>query len=131
MAIPFDLTEETSLKPSTDICFYEPCGPNAKCRFTAGIIQCSCLAGFIGDPPNCEAQKAECTVNDDCPDDKACVLQSCVDLCPAHRCDTGVKCIMDEHRPVCQCNAGYRENGRGGCVRNLSECTQRHFYFDA
>ena len=61
-------------------CEPSPCGPNTQCRDNAGVAVCSCITSFQGNPiVGC---RPECTSNDDCPHDKACARQKCVDPCP-------------------------------------------------
>lgn len=65
--------------PKVNPCHPSPCGPNTECKVVHDLPVCSCLANYIGSPPNC---RPECTINPECPRDKACLRQKCVDPCP-------------------------------------------------
>lgn len=59
-------------------CQPSPCGPNSKCRVVNDIAVCSCVDEYIGSPPNC---RPECTVNSECPQNKACHRFKCTNPC--------------------------------------------------
>lgn len=65
--------------PKLNPCLPSPCGPNSECKVIRDTAACSCLVNYIGSPPNC---RPECTINPECPRDKACMKQRCVDPCP-------------------------------------------------
>lgn len=84
----------------TDPCNPSPCGPNAQCRDG----QCSCLAEFQGDPyVGC---RPECVLSQDCPREKACIRQKCVDPCP-NTCGQNAQCDVINHVPMCSCPPGF------------------------
>lgn len=85
--------------PVTIPCQPSPCGPNSKCRESNGLAVCSCLESFIGAPPNC---KPECTVNAECPQNKACHKFKCANPC-AGTCGIDAKCEVINHNPICSC----------------------------
>ncbi len=87
----------------TNPCVPSPCGPNAECRNTNGIPSCSCLSQFIGQPPNC---RPECSINSECPSNKACIKQTCRDPCPGS-CGLNAACYVSNHIPICTCNENY------------------------
>ncbi|XP_026677656.1 protocadherin Fat 3-like, partial [Diaphorina citri] len=58
----------------TNPCQPSPCGPNSQCREVNKQAVCSCLPNYFGSPPAC---RPECTVNSDCPLNKACFNQKC------------------------------------------------------
>lgn len=60
------------------VCRPSPCGPNSKCREMNGNPVCQCEDDYIGTPPKC---RPECSVNTDCPLDRFCMNQKCVDPC--------------------------------------------------
>lgn len=62
----------------TNPCNPSPCGPNSKCRVVNDIAVCSCVDEYIGSPPNC---RPECTVNSECPQNKACHKFKCANPC--------------------------------------------------
>jgi hypothetical protein len=61
------------------------------------------MPNYIGSPPGC---RPECTVSAECPSDKACVNQKCIDPCPGH-CGTNSYCKVINHSPICSCNVGF------------------------
>lgn len=94
--------KEEPLPPSNP-CQPSPCGPNSQCRENNGQAICSCLPNYIGSPPGC---RPECTVSSECPQDKACVNQKCVDPCPG-TCGLNAKCNVINHSPICSCSPGH------------------------
>lgn len=96
----------------TDPCYPSPCGSNAICTVRNEAASCKCLAGYFGDPfVGC---KPECVVNDDCPYNKACKSQKCVDPCPGV-CGVNAYCEVQNHNPICTCTAGYVGDAYSGC----------------
>lgn len=82
-----------------DPCNPSPCGSNAQCR--DGI--CTCLPEYQGDPyTGC---RPECVLNSDCPRDKACIRNKCVDPCPG-TCAINAICDVINHVPMCSCPSG-------------------------
>lgn len=72
------------------------CGPNAICN--NGI--CSCLPDFHGDPyAGC---RPECVMNTDCPFNKACSNNKCIDPC-SETCGYSAVCNVYNHIPMCTC----------------------------
>lgn len=86
-----------------DPCYPSPCGPNSQCRNSNGVPSCSCLPTFIGYPPNC---KPECTINQECASNQACIRQKCMDPCPGS-CGLSAHCRVIAHTPICTCFEGY------------------------
>lgn len=84
-------------------CVPSPCGPNSQCREQNEQAICSCLPTYIGTPPAC---RPECVISSECPYDKACVNQKCVDPCPGV-CGTNAQCHVRNHSPLCSCIQGY------------------------
>lgn len=82
-----------------DPCNPTPCGPLSQCRDINGSPSCSCLATYIGAPPNC---RPECSVNSECPSNKACINEKCRDPCPG-ACGQNALCSVINHTPVCTC----------------------------
>lgn len=81
-------------------CNPSPCGPNAVCN--NGI--CTCLPEYQGDPyREC---RPECVLNSDCPRNRACVRNKCVDPCPG-TCGQNTDCSVINHIPSCTCIEGY------------------------
>lgn len=82
----------------TDACNPSPCGPNAVCN--NGV--CTCIPEYRGDPYfEC---RPECTLSSECPRDKACVRNKCVDPC-INTCGINANCEVVNHMAVCTCPA--------------------------
>lgn len=84
-------------------CQPSPCGPNSQCREVNGQSVCSCLPSYIGSPPGC---RPECVISSECPQNKACINQKCIDPCPG-TCGLNAICRVHNHSPICSCNNGY------------------------
>lgn len=87
-------------------CEPSPCGPNSRCRVVNQNAVCSCIEGFIGNPPTC---RPECVRNSDCGPQMACQNQKCVDPCPG-ACGFNAICKVTNHAPICTCPARYTGN---------------------
>lgn len=87
---------ETSI---VDPCNPSPCGPSSHCRASNGLAVCSCVTGFKGSPPSC---RPECIVSSDCPRNRACSNQKCIDPCLG-ACGLSAQCSVINHNPVCSC----------------------------
>lgn len=94
------MTPVESLSPCTP----SPCGANAECREQAGAGACTCVTGYFGNPY--EACHPECLVNSDCPSNKACTRNKCIDPCPG-TCAVNADCQVVNHSPLCTCRQGY------------------------
>lgn len=76
------------------------CGENAECRMLNGILACVCRKDFYGDPLlGC---RPECVISPDCPSNKACMNNKCVDPCQ-NSCGINARCQVVNHNPVCYC----------------------------
>lgn len=98
-------------------CLPSPCGLNSICRVQDGRPVCSCKAGYLGAPPNC---RPECVVQSECPLDKACFNQKCVDPCPG-TCGFGARCRVVNHNPICSCPSGFTGDPFTSCVEEESK----------
>ena len=62
--------------------YYSPCGENANCRVYNHTYQCSCSAGFEGNPKfSCQVppkKKKGCLTDLDCPEGFGCIFDSAV-----------------------------------------------------
>lgn len=85
-------------------CIPSPCGINAECREKNGAGSCICLPDYIGNPY--EVCRPECTLNSDCPSNKACTRNKCQDPCPGV-CGQNAECQVINHLPSCNCIIGY------------------------
>lgn len=89
--------------PKDNPCRPSPCGLYSDCREIQNHPVCSCLPGYLGAPPDCHP---ECTIDDHCPFDRACINQKCVDPCPGI-CGLFAMCRAVNHNPICSCLPGY------------------------
>lgn len=89
----------TAIARPTDPCDPSPCGPNSQCLNTNGKASCTCLVNYKGTPPNC---RPECVVSTECPINRACMNQKCVDPCP-NVCGIDARCESINHSPICSC----------------------------
>ncbi|XP_026688065.1 delta-like protein D, partial [Diaphorina citri] len=101
-------------------CYPSPCGPYSQCRDIGGSPSCSCLPNYIGSPPNC---KPECLQNSECPYDKACIREKCIDPCPGS-CGYGAVCTVINHSPICTCPEGYIGDAFSSCYPKPPEPVQ-------
>jgi hypothetical protein len=85
-------------------CVPSPCGSNAVCKERNGAGSCVCLPEYIGNPY--EGCRPECVLSSDCPLNKACVRNKCVDPCPG-TCGQNANCQVINHSPSCTCIPGY------------------------
>ncbi len=101
---PFVVCHQKPKDPEVPLqpCQPSPCGPNSICREVNGLAVCSCDTNYIGQPPNC---RPECTINAECPQDKACHKFKCKNPC-AGTCGTGAHCSVINHNPICSCPSG-------------------------
>lgn len=81
---------------ASDPCNPSPCGSNAQCN--NGV--CTCHTNYFGDPYS--GCRPECTMNSDCPRNRACSNQRCIDPCPG-TCGADARCDVVNHIPTCTC----------------------------
>lgn len=87
----------------SDLCNPSPCGPNAECN--NGV--CTCLPEYRGNPY--ELCRPECVLNNDCPQNRACVRNKCIDPCIG-TCGQNAICNVYNHVPMCSCPNGMSGN---------------------
>lgn len=93
-------------------CHPTPCGTNAICQERSGAGACSCIPEYYGDPyVEC---RPECIMNSDCPSNRACINNKCVDPCPG-TCGVNAECRIVNHSPLCTCYHGYIGNPLSAC----------------
>lgn len=102
-------------------CIPTPCGPNSECKVINESPACSCLPAYLGTPPNC---RPECTINPECPANRACINQRCVDPCEGS-CGINTQCTVINHTPSCRCNDQYTGDPFRGCTP-----VQGKYHFD-
>lgn len=82
-----------------DPCNPSPCGPNSRCQSFNNQAVCTCIRGFIGNPPAC---RPECIVNTDCSLNEACINMKCGNPCLG-TCGISARCQVLNHNPICTC----------------------------
>lgn len=93
-------------------CNPSPCGSNAECTDRNGAASCRCIQDYFGDPY--VACRPECTINAECPSNKACSRLHCVDPCPG-LCGTNAQCRVINHIPTCTCIDRYEGDPFSSC----------------
>jgi hypothetical protein len=125
-----------------------PCSRDAECFVQRHLAQCRCPSGLVGDPftgcfrgkgSECWMRyshikvsesnflnwaltvteaKPECTHDDECPLDKACVSQVCRDPCLLRdNCGLNAICKTQFHRPSCICPPNFAGNPQIRCYK--------------
>lgn len=98
-------------------CVPSPCGPNSVCRAVNNHAACSCVSNYIGRAPNC---RPECTINEECPNNRACQNERCRDPCPGS-CGAHTTCVVVKHSPMCSCEIGFTGDPFSGCSQIKSK----------
>lgn len=99
-------------KPAT--CGDKICGSNADCTQKGKVFKCVCQKDYFGDPlVGC---RPECTINSECPSEKACVRNRCINPCDENICGNGARCEAKNHRGVCTCLENYTGNAYLMCT---------------
>lgn len=93
-------------------CLPSPCGLYSDCHVVKNHPVCSCLAGYLGAPPDCHP---ECMISAQCSFDKACINKKCVDPCPGI-CGLHAMCRAVNHNPICSCLPGFSGDPFTRCV---------------
>lgn len=70
---------------------------------------------YLGTPPLC---RPECTGNQECPSNMACMKQKCIDPCPG-ACGRNTQCSVVNHNPFCSCLPGFTGNPFVTCERKI------------
>ena len=94
-----------------------PCAPQAQCTARAHHPVCTCPEGYGGDPYR-QCYRPECCTDTDCPLDKACVAENCVNPCltTSTPCGRGAECRVEFHAARCVCPAGLQGSPLVACV---------------
>jgi hypothetical protein len=86
----------------THACTPSPCDPNSQCKIYGNQVAiCEPCRGYDCRP--------ECLSSAECPFNKACIGQRCMDPCPGS-CGVNALCMVVNHNPVCSCPSGYVGN---------------------
>lgn len=106
-------------------CRVQNCGINAQCLSSHHRAVCTCAPGYEGNPHiQCSSMPksperpvaAECYKNDDCPFDRKCINELCLNPCVGDNCGRGAYCNPVNHEAVCKCPPGYNGNPQVGCT---------------
>lgn len=106
---------QCSIRQSEEIltpCSPSPCGPNAYCREQNTLGSCTCNDAYFGNPY--EGCRPECTLDSDCPGNRACIGNKCQDPCPG-RCGENAECSTVGHLPICICKTGFTGDPHRRC----------------
>ena len=118
--------------------FDDPCSSTAQCSVSNHKAECRCPPGLTGDPYSlCVPSKieiklilmghffkqtifvvkrGECQHDTECPDNKACINNQCLDPCTLHDpCGKNAECETRGHRPVCRCPSGWAGDPHTEC----------------
>ena len=73
-----------------------PCAPQATCQTRAHHPVCTCPEGYGGDPYR-QCYRPECRTDNDCPVNKACINENCLNPClnSDRPCGRGAECIVE------------------------------------
>lgn len=96
-----------------DPCIPSPCGANAICKVQNNAGACMCLPEYIGNPY--EGCRPECSLNSDCPSNRACINNKCRDPCPG-TCGQNADCQVINHLPSCMCIPRYTGDPFRYCI---------------
>lgn len=92
-----------------------PCARNANCFARNHQAECRCAEGFRGNPLT-ECRAIECEGNNDCPNDKRCINEQCVNPCVyENNCAMRAECIAQDHNAICKCIQGFVGNPYVSC----------------
>lgn len=93
-----------------------PCARNANCFMRTHEQECRCAEGFRGNPL-VECRAIECMSNNDCPNDKRCLNEQCVNPCIyENNCALKAECIPQDHKSLCKCLPGFIGNPYVNCA---------------
>lgn len=113
---PSDKACDRGLAECRDPCQLGPviCEDNKKCEVRARRPVCVCRAGFVVNESGelaCAPEDAQCTTNDECASNLACIKGECRDPCiTPHKdnpiCSSDKTCHVLDHKPICLCLKG-------------------------
>ena len=101
----------------------DPCGTNAECYTRDNRAECRCPSGYRGNPMD-SCHIVGCYSNNDCPTDKRCVNEQCVNPCIYDSdCSPRAECRAQNHMAVCKCAPGLIGNPYIDCKPEIKlEC---------
>lgn len=108
------IPDNTTVQP----CLPNPCDPNAQCdAYGNQFAICDpCVGSNALNSPLC---RPECVLSSDCPFNKACLKNRCVDPCPGS-CGVNAECSVYHHDAICRCVAGFEGNPYEHCKHSLT-----------
>lgn len=83
----------------------DPCATNAECYGNNHRATCKCPSGYFGNPFS-RCDRAECRVDTDCPNDRTCIDNRCVNPCSNianPSCAQNAICFAQNHAAACLC----------------------------
>lgn len=96
---------EKNLKNS-DKCSPFPCGPFANCTTFENRANCSCVKGFLNNPPNC----SPCLSSSECPSSHLCVNQKCIKNPCEDFCGKSAECQIVNEKVEFSCAKAFGSN---------------------
>ncbi|XP_018012714.1 neurogenic locus notch homolog protein 1 isoform X2 [Hyalella azteca] len=102
-----------------ELCQPSPCGANTNCRVENDRAVCSCIDNYIGNP--LEGCRAECVSDRDCPGDRTCRDNRCVNPCAYNACGENSYCDVRNNRVTCTCPQFFQGDPHSRC---FAECTE-------
>lgn len=106
-----------------DPCSPSPCGPNTICEKIGDTAVCKCLPGLQGIPSSITGCHPECVISSDCPGDKACIGNKCVNPCTQNVCGIKATCKAINHSPLCSCPPPLIGNPFDECIIQIGNYT--------
>lgn len=105
--------------------FNDSCGINAECFVQSNRAMCRCRSGFRGDPYQ-RCHVIGCQTNNDCPAEKFCLHEQCVDPCIyQNNCSPRAECRPQNHLAVCRCPSGLIGNPYVDCRAEIEPTCRR------
>ncbi len=83
--------------------------------------------------PSISVKKGECDHDPECPNNRACIDNRCLDPCqdPQYSsCGSGAECHTSLHRPICQCLVGWAGNPHEQCFQCMYQLDILCFCFE-
>ena len=102
-----------------------PCDSSRTCDVINHKIICTCENGFVlNNDNNCEPQPGKqlstCIVDADCSNERACMLDQCMDMCSENPCGIDAICRMrhknGEAMMICECSEDFIGNPFEECT---------------
>ena len=92
------------------------------CHIHSDFINFSCFwwlyfhTSFLCAGIGSIAPKGECTTNEQCADQLACIEGTCVNPCTKLPCGANAYCESEKHAAWCRCTVGFTKGANGECV---------------